>query len=157
MSLAYPGCQMNEDIDGRQGGEIKQIQGEWIKKQEDFSFPLNEFYRGLRGVITSKKWKETYTSQVMPEIGFLPEWKGNILLISEGWGVWSLKLLQQSSFLSLQPSCKDKAFQRLGFQMVGHIFFVIASLVICQIHLCIFLRKQISQNCLFCHLFLLNL
>lgn len=39
----------------------------------------------LSGVITSQKWKETHTTEVMPETEFLQEWKRNIPLISQGW------------------------------------------------------------------------
>ena len=50
-----------------------------------FFFPLNEVYRGLCGVIISNKWKEAYTTEVMPEIGFLKKWKRNIPSRSESW------------------------------------------------------------------------
>ena len=36
---------------------------------------MNEVYRGVCGVIISKKWKEAYTTEVKPEIGFLKKWK----------------------------------------------------------------------------------
>lgn len=62
----------------------------WLDKQPHrkvffFFFPLNEVYRGLCGVIISKKWKEGYAAEVMPEIGFLKKWKRSIPSRSESW------------------------------------------------------------------------
>ena len=80
---------MSGDIDGGQGRARSRFRLVRLTvghiETLFFFFPLNEIYRDLCGVIISKKWKEAYTTEVMPEIGFLKKWKRNIPSRSESW------------------------------------------------------------------------